>query len=65
MQQPSHFIDSVGLFADKQIRKFKLKWCFKIQDVVSSLRKKEVCVDMETCKRIPGNSWEIKAVGSS
>lgn len=50
MQQPSHFIDSVGLFADKQIRKFKLKWCFKIQDVVSSLRKKEVCVDMETCK---------------
>lgn len=40
VQQPSHFIDSVGFCADKQIRKFKLKWCFEIQDVVSNLRKK-------------------------
>lgn len=65
VQQPSHFIDSVGFYADKQIRKFKLKWCFEIQDVVSNLRKKkEVCVKMKTCKWIPGNSWEVKAVGS-
>lgn len=40
VQQPSHFIDSVGFYVDKQIRKFKLKWCFEIQDVVSNLRKK-------------------------